>query len=89
VSRYLRSGSRTYTFCPPAAGNGVDELLAVVLPHDPGDDRHRLVEGVLGLAGAGVVEDRLAGRPAVGLLALLLGPPPLHTSSVEHVFVQR
>jgi hypothetical protein len=44
------------------------------------------MEGVLGLAGAGVVEDLLTGRPGVGLLALLLGPPPLHQSSVEQMF---
>jgi hypothetical protein len=41
-----------------------------------GDDRHRLAESVLGHAGAGRVEDRLTRRPGVGLLALLIGPPP-------------
>jgi hypothetical protein len=46
----------------PAGGHRVYVLLAVVFPHDPGRDRHRLVEGVLGLAGAGRVEDALAGR---------------------------
>jgi hypothetical protein len=49
----------------PAGSLGVDVLLAVVGPHDPGHDRHRMVEGVLGLAGAGVVEDGLAGDQAV------------------------
>jgi hypothetical protein len=74
VSRYRRSGSR------------VEVFLAVVFPHDAGRDRHRRVEPMLRHPGAGPVKDALAGRPGVGLLALLLGPPPLHTSSVEHMF---
>jgi len=47
---------------------GVDVLFAIVGPHDAGRDRHRLAEGVLGLAGADVVEDFLAGLPAHRLL---------------------
>jgi hypothetical protein len=55
--------------------------LAVVGPHHACRDRHRLAEGVLGLAGSGVVEDRLPRRPAGGAVPLLLGPPRfLHTA---------
>ena len=50
-------------------------------PHDPGHDWHRLVEGVLGLAGSGVVEDLLAGRPAE-LLRGLPELPVVHPTSV-------
>ena len=58
------------------------ELHAVIDVRLPTD---RLMEGVLGLAGAGVMEDVLTRTPGVGLLALLLGPPTLPTSGVEQM----
>jgi hypothetical protein len=65
----------------PAERDCLELLLAVVGPDDAGDDGHRLVEGVLGLACARVVEDALTpatSRPAAGRT----GPRPI----VEQVF---
>jgi hypothetical protein len=70
----------------PASRHSVEVLLALVLPNDPGDNRHGRMECLFGLTGALVVQDALAGRPGVGLLALPLSPPPFHTSSVEQMF---
>jgi hypothetical protein len=66
----------------PAERFGVDMLLAVVGPNDAGHDRHRLVEGVLGHAGAGVVEDRLSSGLPRGCWRAWIHPP-----SVEQMFV--
>ncbi|HEY9377546.1 MAG TPA: hypothetical protein VIQ02_10675, partial [Jiangellaceae bacterium] len=38
----------------PAERHRVDVFLAVVFSHDPGDDRHRQIKPVLGLAGGTV-----------------------------------
>jgi hypothetical protein len=46
---------RTYTLRPVHERDGLDLLLAVVGPHDPDNDWHRLVERVPGLAGARIV----------------------------------
>ena len=64
----------------PAQRDCFDVLLAVVLRQDPGRDGHRLAEPVLRHLGREGVEDALARRPGVGLLPLLIGPPPLHTA---------
>jgi hypothetical protein len=44
----------------PAEGDRLKLFLAVLLPHDAGHNRQRLVERVLGHAGAGGVDNDLA-----------------------------
>jgi hypothetical protein len=70
--------------CVPSkvSGHGFDVLFAVVGPHDPARDGHRLVEGVLRDAGPGRVEDRLAA----GRLPRRRRLDVLHPPSVEQMF---